>query len=236
MTPAREAIVLPVLFLTVALAAGVRPGAALVVEPPSLFALVLAVLLVSVLVQSGTLDPLRLVNSSRSALANGNGIAVLGALFLASAQIFSLLTAASGIPRLVMSFYFFVLMFQTLAAAPDRVRLLRSLAVTFGAVFVLKFVVLDALADPANGRMGRAMQILLEGVTLGTLTQEPQHPAEGYIAFVTVATFLIGVWMLPPSATGIPPHYARRLAGESPAVPARSSRTSLPRGKPDPPA
>jgi hypothetical protein len=197
MTPAHEAIVLPLLFFSVALAGGVRPGAALAVEPPSLFALVLAVLLLGTLVQSGTLDPVRLASSSRPALANANGTAVLCALFVASAQLFTLLTATSGLPRAVMSVYFFVLMFQTLAAAPDRVRLLRSLGVTFGAAFVLKFVVLDALANPAGGRMGRALQVLLDGVTLGAIAQDPLHPGAGYIAFATVAAFLIGVWMLP---------------------------------------
>ena len=43
---AREAVVLPVLFLTVALLAGVRIGQRVVLVPPSVFALVLGVLLV----------------------------------------------------------------------------------------------------------------------------------------------------------------------------------------------
>ena len=197
MTAAREAIVLPSLFLTVVLAAGVRPGTPLVLAPPSLYALVLAVLLASLLVQSGALDPLRLMSSSRSALANANGMVLLGALFLASAQVFTMLTPESGLPRIIMSLYFLVLMFHTMAAGPDRVRLLRSLGVTFGVAFTLKFVVLDALADPASGRLGRTLQMLLEGVTLGALTQDVQHRAAGYIAFVTVGMFLLSVWMLP---------------------------------------
>ncbi len=197
MTPVREAIVLPSLFLTVALAGGLRPGAPFTVTPPSLLALVLAVLLAGVLVQSGALDPLRLMNSSRSALANGNGLVLLGTLLVASAQVFSLLTPESGLPRIVLSLYFLVLMFHTMAADPDRVRLLRSLGVTFGAAFVLKFVVLDALADTASGRVARAVQMLFEGVTLGALTQDGQHPAAGYVAFVTVGMFLVSVWMLP---------------------------------------
>jgi hypothetical protein len=69
--------------------------------------------------------------------------------------------------------------------------------VTFGAAFILKFVMLNALADPASGRLGRALQMLLEGVTLGALTQDVQHPAAGYIAFLTIGMFLVSVWMLP---------------------------------------
>ena len=63
MTAAREAIYLPVLFLTVTLLGGLRPGAAVVLTPPSLFSLILAVLLVGVLVQSGAFVPLRVMNA-----------------------------------------------------------------------------------------------------------------------------------------------------------------------------
>jgi len=197
MTPAREAIVLPVLFLTVALAGGLRLGAPLVLPPPSLVALVLAALLVAALVQSGAFDPRRVMNPSRSALANANGAAVLAALFVASAQIFSLLTPESGLPRIVLSVYLLVLMLNTIAAGPDRVRVLRSLGVTFAAAFILKFIVLDALSNPAAGRLGRALQLLLEGVTLGVLTQNVLHPAAGYLAFATLVMFLVSIWMLP---------------------------------------
>jgi hypothetical protein len=200
MTAAREAIYLPVLFLSVALAGGLRPGAPRVLPPPSLFSLVLAVLLIGALVQSGALAPLRVMNTFRGALANVNGFTLLTALFVASAQVFSLLTPAAGLPSILFSVYFLVLMFNTLAAGPDRVRVLRSLAVTFGAAFVLKFIVLNALSDPAAGRMARVLQLLFEGVTLGTLTQELQHPAAGYLAFFTIAIFLIGLSLLPGDA------------------------------------
>src|SRR5688500_6595674 len=202
MTPAREAIYLPLLFLTVALLGGVRPGGPVVLLPPSLFTLILAVMLVGVLIQSGALMPLRLMNGSRSALANLNGFVALAALFAASAQIFSLLTPEAGVPRIVFSVYFLVLMLNTLAAGPDRVRVLRSLAVTFGAAFVLKFIVLDAFSDPAGGRLARVLQMLFEGVTLGALTQEAQHPAAGYIAFAGIAMFLAALSLLPSTDRG----------------------------------
>ena len=197
MTPAREAIVLPGLLLTVALAGAVRPGETAAMQPPTLFALVLATLLVAVLVQSGAFDPARLVHASRTPLANANGVAVVASVFLAAAQVFALLTPRAGLPRVVMAIYFLVLMINTIAAAPDRVRVLRSLGVTFGAAFVLKFVVLDALSNPAGGRISRAVQLLFEGVTLGAVTQQPQHPAAGYVAFATILLFLVAVWLLP---------------------------------------
>ena len=197
MTPARDAIYLPLLFLTVALLGGVRPGGPIVLSPPSLFSLILAVMLIGVLVHSGALIPLRLINGSRSALANLNGFVALAALFAASAQVFSLLTPEAGVPRIVFSLYFLVLMLNTLAAGPDRIRVLRSLAVTFGAAFVLKFIVLNALSDPASGRMARLLQVVFEGVTLGTVTQQVHHPSAGYLAFFTVAMFLVTLSLLP---------------------------------------
>jgi hypothetical protein len=171
-----------------------------VLTPPSLFALVLAVLLAGVLVQSGALVPLRVMNASRPALANLNGGVLLATLLVASAQIFSLLTPDAGLPRVLFSVYFLVLLINTMAASPDRVRVLRSLAVTFGAAFVLKFIVLDALSDPAGGRLTRLLQVLFEGVTLGALTQDAQHPAAGYVAFAVIAMFLVGLSLLPSAA------------------------------------
>ena len=197
MTPAREAIYLPLLFLTVTMLGGVRPGGLVVLSPPSLFSLVLAVMLVGVLIQSGALAPRHLMSGSRNGLANLNGFVVLAALLAASAQVFSLLTPEAGVPRILFSVYFLVLMLNTLAAGPDRVRVLRSLAVTFGAAFVLKFIVLNALSDPASGRMARLLQVLFEGVTLGTITQDVHHPAAGYLAFFTIALFLIALSLLP---------------------------------------
>ena len=79
--------------------------------------------------------------------------------------------------------------------------MLRSLAVITGAAFILKFVVLAALSDPGEGTLKRMLYALLEGVTLGTLTQPPLHPATGYIAFATLVLFLIGLAMLPARET-----------------------------------
>ena len=203
MTAAREAIYLPVLFLTVTLLGSLRPGAAVMLAPPSLFSLILGVLLVGVLVQSGAFVPVRVMNGSRSALANLNGGVMVAALLVAAAQVFSLLTPDAGLPRVLFSIYFLVLMINTMAASPDRVRVLRSLAVTFGAAFVLKFIVLDALSDPAGGRLTRLIQVLFEGVTLGTLTQDAQPPAAGYVAFAAIVMFLAALALLPSSGQSV---------------------------------
>lgn len=200
MSPAREAFFLPLVLLTVTLLGGVRVAQRIDLVPPPLFALVLALLLLGVLVRCGALEPQRLLSAGRPALANLNGLVVLIATFLASAQAFNLATPESGLPRLLFSVFFLILLLNTLAASADRVRTLRSLTVIFGSAFILKFIVLAAISDPAGGRLKRLLLIMLEGLTLGTLTQETFHPATGYLAFFTFVLFMVGLSFLPSQA------------------------------------
>jgi hypothetical protein len=200
MNAAREAIYLPVLFLTVALLGGVRIGQRVTLLPPTPFALILALLLTGTLVKCRALAPERLMNASRRTLANLNGFVLLVAMFLASAQAFNAATPDVGLPRVVFSVFLLVLLLNTLAASPDRVHVLRSLMVVFGSAFVIKFIVLATLSSPVDGRLKQALLLLLEGVTLGTLTQEPFQAVTGYLAFLTLLLFLIGLTLLPNAA------------------------------------
>jgi hypothetical protein len=206
----REAVILPAAFLTVVLLGSVRIAEATSLVPPSVFALVLGLLVVRVAVQSGTLAPQRLLGESRSALANVNGLVVLLALWLASAQVIAVLIPESGLPRIGFSVFLLILLLNTAAAAPDRIRLLRSLSVAFGALFVLKFVVLRELSAPGTGGLKRVLQTLLEGITLGVLLQPPSHQAASYVALLSLVLFLVSLFLLPsrtatrPVGTGKP--------------------------------
>jgi hypothetical protein len=202
MTRTREAFTLPLLFLTVALLGGVRVADRVVLLPPPLFALVLACMLVGVLVKSGALAPDRLMHAGRPLVANANGAFVLAALFAAAAQAFNVAIPESGLPRLLFSVFLLVLLINTLAASPDRVRVLRSMLVIFTSAFILKFVVLAALSDPAGGRVKRVLLVLLEGVTLGTLSQDVYRPVTGYLAFATLTLFVGGLALLPSRSRG----------------------------------
>jgi len=150
-----------------------------------------------VLLRCGALAPGRLVHGSRSALANLNGLVVIIAAFLASAQAFNIATPESGVPRILFNLFFLILLANTLAAAPDRIRVLRSLLVIFGSAFIVKFIVLAALSSPTEGLMARAFQALFEGVTLGSVTQDVFHPATGYVAVGTLMLYLFGLVLLP---------------------------------------
>ena len=197
MSATREAIVLPLVFLTITLLAGARLGAGVALVPPSLVSLVTGTMLVGALVRSGALAPDRLLHGSRSILANANGAVVLATLFAAAAQVLGMLTPRSGLPRFFVEVFLFVLFLNTLVARPDRVRLLRSLAVILGSALVLKFVVLASLSDPSGGRTARVLVALFDAATFGTIAQEPQSPGAGYLAFFAIALFLTGAAALP---------------------------------------
>jgi hypothetical protein len=199
-TALREAVLLPALFLTVVLAAAVRPGGDVFVVPPSLASLVAGTALFGLLVRSGALAPERLVNPSRQMLANLNGLSVLVTLFAASAQLVTALVPESGLPAAIVWAVLVSLLLQAFAIGPDRTRLLRGLLVTFGAGFTLKFVLLSTISSPAEGRLARALQLLFEGVTLGAVSQRPPGLAEGYLAFTATALYLIGVASLPSAS------------------------------------
>jgi hypothetical protein len=198
MKPATEAFYLPLVLLTVALLGGVRVGSRVVFSPPPLFTLVLGIMLFAVLVRGRVFAPDRLMNASRSPLANLNGLVVILATFFASTQAYNLVIPELGLPFLLANVFLFVLLVNTMAGSHDRISVLRSLAVVTGAAFVLKFIVLAALSEPGEGTLKRVLHALLEGVTLGTLTQPVLHPASGYIAFATLALFMIALAMLPP--------------------------------------
>lgn len=197
MSAIREAIVLPLLFLTVTLLAGVQLTTGVALVPPSLFSLVLGTMLIAALVRSGALVPARLLRGSRSILANANGATVLATLFAASSQMLGMLTPRSGLPLFFVDVLLFVLLLNTLVTQPDRVRLLRSLAVTLGSALLLKFVVLASVSSPSMSRMSRVMAALFDAATFGTIAQEPQSSGAGYLAFFAVGLFLIGVGSLP---------------------------------------
>ena len=197
MTAVREAVVLPLWFLTIALAAGARVDARVALVPPALFSLVLATMLMAILIRSRALAPERLLHGSRSTLANANGAVVLAAVFAATAQILAMLTPRSGLPLLFVDIFLFVLLLNTLVTMPDRVRLLRSLAVTLGSGLLLKFVVLTSVSGPAESRTARVLVALFDAATFGSITQQPEPASAGYLAFFLAAAYLVGVALLP---------------------------------------
>jgi hypothetical protein len=198
----RDAFMLPLIFLTVALLGGFRSARAkgMWFLPPPLIALVLATVLMGLLARTGTVASDRLIRSDCSVLENLSGGIVLATLFAATAQVFNLVTPETGLLHFIFTVFFLLLLWNTLAARPTRSRLLRSLAVLFGGAFVLKYIVLAAMYDPNGGLARRVLASLLEGVTLGGLQYEPPAAVTGYLAFFTLALYMLGVTLLPHAA------------------------------------
>jgi hypothetical protein len=207
---AREAFVLPLLFLTVALLGGFRlmPGAPVAMRfvPPPLLGLVLAVILMGAMVRARLLVPAALVGPGRTGLASTSGGVVILTLLAATAQVLSGLSPEAGMMRIAYYFVLVVLVWNTLAAAPDRLRLLHSLFVILGAALVFKHVILAALFDADGGIVKRMVLAVLEGASIGSAETERLHEGTGYVAFGNVLLYLLGLALLPtdvPSTTAL---------------------------------
>jgi hypothetical protein len=220
-TVVREAFVLPAIFLTVVLLGGLRIAEDVRLVAPSLMALVQAMLLVGCLMRARAIAPEQLMNAGRPALENCSGLVVLLALFAACAQVFNLLTPESGLLFLLFSVFFLVQLLTTLAAVRDRVPLLQALVILLGSVFLIRFVALEALYSPEAGTLKRLLTAVMEGVTLGGLEYRAHAPATGYLAFLTLALFVVGLVLLP--------------SGEEPRALALESGTGQPRPLAAPP-
>jgi len=202
MTAGREAVLLPLLFLTATLLASAQPGTPLAFAPPTPYSLVLATVVVAALVRAGALDPSRLMHGARPILANANGAVVVASLLAAAAAVLTMVTPQSGLPRFFVSLFLPVLLVNTLVARPDRVRLLRSLAVILGSSVVIKFVVLAGLSEPASSATGRVLVALFDAATFGSLAQQPQPGSAGYLAVAAAGLFLAGAALLPTARSG----------------------------------
>jgi hypothetical protein len=190
-------LLLPTIFLTVALLGGLRVEAgtqALVFVAPPLVTLVLAVMLMSVFVRGRLIELRAWLSGARPVIELAANALTLGAIFFASAQAFNSVLPESGLFRLLFAFFFLWTLWQSQFAPSDARRTLRSIAVLFGTAFVLKHLILAGLNDPAGGWLRRLTAALLEGVTQGTVGEQRAFaPATGYVSFFTLALYVGGL-------------------------------------------
>ena len=119
------------------------------------------------------------------------------ALVAATAQVFHLLTPASGLLNVFVNVLFLVLVANTFARQTDRTHLLWSLSIAFGSALALKYVVMAGVASPGGSLAGRLFSTAVEGLSLGVLGAEPYAPAMGYVAFAVTALYVVTLWWLP---------------------------------------
>jgi hypothetical protein len=191
-------ILLPLLFLTVALLGGLRISAdhAFIFVPPPLVTFVLAVLLMLLFVRGRLVEINRWVASDRPPLTNISNGWMLLTLFFASAQAFNSVLPERGLLHWLFSFFFLWTLWNNQFSLFDARRLLRSLAVLFGTAFVLKHILLASLYSPEGGWLKKFAGALLQGASLGTLDAPAFAPATGYISFFTLALYVAGLLLL----------------------------------------
>jgi hypothetical protein len=211
-------LLLPTIFLTVALLGGLRvageTGAFLFLAPP-LVALVLAVLLMPLFARGGLVDLRAWFTSDHAPLTNVSHALTLLALFFASAQAFNSVLPESGLFRWLFAFFFLWTLWNNQFARFDARVTLRSLAALFGTAFVLKHMLLASLYAADGGWLKRLAGALVEGFTQGTFgVQESFAPATGYISFFTLALYVLGLILVPP-APGVDDAVAPELEATS---------------------
>jgi hypothetical protein len=195
-------VLLPTVFLTVALLGGVRVGAAggaLAFVPPPLVTLVLAVMLLTLFARGGALMVGRWLSAENGTAENVSHALTLGALFFASAQAFNSVLPEAGLPRFVLASFFLWTLWQNQFSNFDPRRLLRSLAALFGTAFFVKHVLLASLQGTGGGWLSRLATAALEGVTLGTLNGPAYAASTGYVSFFALALYVCGLALLPPA-------------------------------------
>ncbi|PYS48485.1 MAG: hypothetical protein DMF68_12905 [Acidobacteria bacterium] len=195
-------VLLPMIFLTVALLGGLRIDVdthAFIFIPPPLITLILSVLLMTLFIRGHAIELRRWVTSEQSTLTNISHVLTLLTLYFASAQALNSVLPERGLLFWLFSFFFLWTLWNNQFSNFDARRLLRSLAVLFGTAFFLKHMFLASLFAPEGGWAKKVAGFLLEVGTLGTLDYQVFAPATGYISFFTLALYVGGLILLTPS-------------------------------------
>ncbi len=194
-------IILPFVFLTVALLGGLRLASvdnAFIFLKPALFCLIFTSVLLVLYFRAGLLELDGWFSEDFPMVKNAANAAVLLSLFAASTQLFNSLLPEAGLPFWVVAFCFFWTLWNNLFADFDTRKLLRSLGGLFGLAFVVKYLVLANLSAPASESWLRGMIENPAKEAFTWLLDLPRFSAgTGYIQFFAVALYLIGLYLLP---------------------------------------
>ena len=196
-------IVLPLIFLSVALMGGMRLGIGtnefLFVAPP-LICLVFAVFLMILFVRSKLIEPSGWFSESFPFLDNATAAALAISLFAASAQVFNSLIPESGLPFWMVAFCFLWTLWNNLFAGFDAKRLLQSLGGLFVLAFVFKYMILLNLSvEKSEGWWDFLTSGNITTEALASILSIPAYSAAtGYIQFFALLLYLIGLYFLKP--------------------------------------
>ena len=176
-------------------------GAFIFIAPP-LVTLLLAALSMLLFVRGGLISFHQWVGSDLPPLTNVAHIWMFITIFFGSAQAFNSVLPERGLFHWLFSFFFLWTLWNNQFSSFDARRLLRSLTILFGTAFVLKHILLASLYSPEGSWFKRAAGTLLQGVTLGSLDTSTFATVTGYIAFFTLALYVVGLVLLAFAVNG----------------------------------
>ena len=195
---------LPFVFLTVTLLGGLRLSSAdnaFIFLTPALFCLIFAVILLVLFFRAGLVKLDGWFSEDFPLVKNLADASVLLTLFAATTQLFNSLLPEQGLPFWIVAFCFFWTLWNNLFADFDTKKLLRSLGGLFGLAFVVKYLVLANLTAPTSESWLRSIIENPAKEAFTWLLDLPQFSAgTGYIQFFAVILYLIGLFLLPPTA------------------------------------
>ncbi|HUF03781.1 MAG TPA: hypothetical protein VMM38_06355 [Aridibacter sp.] len=199
-------VLLPAIFLTVALLGGLRIASVtgeFIFHRPALISLVFATLMLVLFFRTGLISLGGWFSERLSTLQNAANAAVMTALFAASVQIFNSLIPEQGLPFWVVSFCFLWTLGVSYFSVADAPRLVRSTVALFVAAFLAKYFLLANMTSEASGNW---LQRLWSDPTREAVTYLLDLPsyssATGYIQFFATALFLLGLFLIPSSTEG----------------------------------
>jgi hypothetical protein len=191
----------PLLFLTVALAGGMRFAVGsneLRFLAPQLVAVILAAFVMILFVRGGLLELKRYAGEHLGIVENLSGVLRLAAIYFATVQIFNSVTPEKGLLNFCFNLFYFLIFFNNLFVVFNPVRLAKSLAIVLGASFALKYLILADLFAPSESWAKYMLQKLMQTATLGAMDYEVFAPGTGYLSFAALAFYILGLYLIAP--------------------------------------
>jgi hypothetical protein len=199
-------LVAPVVFLTVALTAGIRfqigTNTFRFVYPP-LVSCIVGALAIILLLKSGiprVAESYGRFDGAKSEEPTGldrvSRVLLITAVYFATVQVFSMVTPESGLLSFFFNVFYLLILLNDLFVVFNPRRVAGALAVMLGASFLLKYLVLADVFAPAGSWGKYVLQELLKAGSLGGLDQEPFAPATGYLALFTIGLYILGLFLI----------------------------------------
>jgi hypothetical protein len=194
-------IVAPLLFLTVALAGGLRfqlETSALEFVPPQLISCILGLLAMVLLVRGGPIRVSDYFGDEEGVIGSVSGAVRMTAIFLATVQVFNVVTPERGLLNFIFNLFYFLILLNDLFIVFSPRRLAAALASVLGVSFVFKYVLLADLLAPSQSWGKYILQELMKTASLGALDYQAFAPATGYLALFTLMLYALGLYLVAP--------------------------------------